>query len=64
MESYELEPGKILTWATDYSSFAELEQTAKSLYSIYVSRRKKEHPESHRKAKEYKRKYNSRRLSK
>lgn len=48
---YDLDPDKILIWATDYASYEELEQTAKALYGVYVIWRKRSYPEQHAKAK-------------
>lgn len=64
MESYELDPDKIINWGIEWASYDELEQTAKSLYSLYVSRRKKERPDEQKKAKQYRKKYNKRRTAK
>lgn len=58
MEAYELDPDKIVKWAIDYASYEELEQTAKTLYQLFASRRKEERPEELAKAKEYRRKLN------
>lgn len=64
METYELEPDKIINWATEYASYEDLEQTAKSLYSIFKARQKAEEPESYKEAKQYRKKYNKRRIQK
>lgn len=64
MEPYELEPDKILNWALEYASYKELEETAKSLYSIYISRRKKERPDEQKKAKQYRKQFSKRRQGK
>ena len=64
METYELEPDKIINWATEYASYEDLEQVAKSLYSIFKTRQKAEKPESYKGAKQYRKKYNKRRLQK
>ena len=64
METYELEPDKIINWATEYASYEDLEQTAKSLYSIFKARQKAEKPELYKEAKQYRKKYNKRRLQK
>ena len=64
METYELEPNKIINWAIEYASYEDLEQTAKSLYSLFKTRQKAEKPELYKEAKQYRKKYNKRRLSK
>lgn len=61
METYELEPDKIINWATEYASYEELEQVAKSLYSVFKSRQKSEKPDLYKQAKQYRKKYNKRR---
>jgi hypothetical protein len=57
MESYELEPDKIINWAINYASYEELENTAKAVYSIYTMRRKKENPQAHKSAKQARRQF-------
>ena len=64
METYELEPDKIINWATEYASYEDLEQTAKVLYSLYKTRQKAEKPQVYKEAKQYRKKYNKRRLQK
>lgn len=64
METYELEPDKIINWATEYASYEDLDQVAKSLYSVFKARQKAEKPESYKEAKQYRKKYNKRRLNK
>ena len=64
METYELEPDKIINWAIEYASYEDLEQTAKALYSLYKTRQKAEKPELYKDAKQYRKKYNKRRLQK
>ena len=49
MESYELESNDVIEWAYYYAGYDELEEVAKSIYGIYVDRRKKERPDEHRK---------------
>lgn len=56
MEAYELDREKIVDWATNYASYDELEAAAKAVYAVFGERRKKERPELHRQAKEYKKK--------
>lgn len=56
MEAYELDKEKIVDWATNYSSYEELEAVAKAVYAVFGERREKERPELHRQAKEYKKK--------
>ena len=51
MESYDLEPDKIINWAINYAGYEELQDVAKSLYSIYSVRRKKERPNEYKAAK-------------
>ena len=51
MESYDLEPDKIINWAVEYASYDELESTAKAIYSLYITRRKTEKPDEQKKAK-------------
>jgi|VirMetMinimDraft_7_1064189.scaffolds.fasta_scaffold00826_28 hypothetical protein len=57
MEDYELEPDKIISWATQYASYEELEYTAKQLYGVYTVWRKKEFPELEKKAKKHKQQF-------
>lgn len=57
MESYELGPDKIINWAVEYADYDDLESTAKSLYSIYVTRRKREFPQLQKAAQKAKKKY-------
>lgn len=64
METYELEPDKILNWAIDYASYEDLELTAKPLYSIYKARQKAEKPEKYKEAKQFRKQYNKRRMGK
>lgn len=55
MEAYELEPDKIINWAVEFAGYDELEQVAKSVYSIYKSRQRTEKPHAYKNAKAYKR---------
>lgn len=64
METYELDQDKIITWATEYASYEELEGVAKAIYSVFKSRQKAEMPDKYKQAKEYRKKYNRRRLAK
>jgi hypothetical protein len=64
METYELDQDKIISWATGFASYKELETTAKALYSVFKSRQKSEVPEAYKQAKEYRKKYNKRRAKK
>lgn len=53
MENYDLDPDKIISWATSYADYEDLEVTAKALYGIYSLRRKRERPDEHKTAKQY-----------
>lgn len=64
METYELEPDKIINWAIEYANYEDLESVAKGLYSIYKSRQKNERPAVYGQAKNIRKKYNKRRTSK
>lgn len=57
MESYEIEPDNIINWAVEYASYEDLEAVAKSLYSIYIMRRKKENPPAQKAAKVMKKQF-------
>lgn len=45
MESYELDPEKIIAWAVSYADYTDLEKVAKTVYGVYVQRRKNDYPE-------------------
>lgn len=64
MEAYELDQDKIISWATSYAGYSELETTAKALYSVFKSRQKSEKPEAYKEAKAIRKKYNKRRVKK
>lgn len=57
MEPYDLDENIIINWAVNYSSYQELEKVSKSLYGIYIKRRKVDYPKLHRKNKNLKRFY-------
>ena len=50
---YELDPDKIINWAVDHADYADLEKVAKTVYGIYGIRRKREFPDEHKQAKQF-----------
>ena len=56
MESYELDPDKIIAWAVNYANYDDLEKVAKAVYGVYVQQRKHDHPKEHKKNKQLRRK--------
>lgn len=60
METYELDPDKIISWAINYAGYEDLESAAKAIYAVYVERRKKEFPDKQRSAKQLKNNYRRR----
>ena len=58
IEPYDLTFDEVVAWANNYSTFEELEKTAKALYSIYVQERKSKYPELHKANKQAKKNLN------
>ena len=59
METYELEPDKIINWATEYASYEDLEKTAKAVYSVFKIEQREKYPDKYKAAKVYKAKHKS-----
>jgi hypothetical protein len=57
MADYEITKEDMISWAINYATYDDLEEIAKSLYGLYVQRRKHEHPQAHSAARQMKKKY-------